>query len=170
MSANYLYQGVVPKIFFCAAVIFAVIFLAQPETYAVFSLDLNFYSIDFGSMNMGDIKDDVPPIGLTATCTTDQGLRWYLRIRSDGPLTHEENPAAFIPDTNFRWYGISTSDPANTSLVTTREDFTMERTIYIGEPGEGADGTDLMMKFEITLPPLLQSGRYNANIVFTMTE
>jgi hypothetical protein len=151
------------------AITFA-IFLYTHDAEAVFSIDLNFYSIDFGNMNMGDIKDDIPSIGLIITCTTDQGNPWYLKIRNDYPLKHISNPASVIPNTNFKWYGVSTSDPTNTSLVTTREDFTYEKTIYSGAAGEGASGTDITIKFELTLPPILQSGIYSTNIVFTFTE
>ena len=156
-----------------AVVVFFAILLFYGKAEAVFSITLNYFSIDFGNMDSGysgSFKDDVPSIGLVATCTTDEGNAWFLNIRNDGPLTHVSNPASVIPNTYFRWYGISTSDPVNTSLVTAREDFTIERRVYSGAVGEGASGTDITMKFELTLPPLLQSGSYDTNIVFTFTE
>ena len=119
---------------------------------------------------MGAIKEDIPSNGLVVTCTTDQGNSWSLKIRDDYPLRHVSDPSSMIPNTNLKWYGLSTSDPSNTSLVTTREDFTIERTIYMGAAGEGASGTNITMKFELTLPPALQSGTYGTNIVFTLTE
>ena len=148
--------------------IFFIMLLCQKEAEAVFSIELNFYSIDFGSMDMGSIKDDVPSIGLIVTCTTDQGLAWDLKIRNDQPLTHVSNPASVIPNTNFKWYGVSTSDPINTTLVMTREDFTFEKTIYTGTAIESP--TDITIRFELILPAILQSGDYTTDVVFTFVE
>lgn len=156
------------------ATIFFIIFfslLLQGKAEAVFTIELNYYSIDFGNMDSGasgSYKDDIPPQGVGVTCATDQGNAWFLKIRNDQPLTHASNPAATIPDTDFKWYGVSTSDPANNSLVTTREDFTVEKTVYSGAAAENQ--TTITMKFELTVPPVIQSGHYESNIVFTFTE
>lgn len=148
------------------AVIFFTILFFQGEA-AAFSIELNYYSIDFGNMNMGGIKDDVPSDGLVITCTTN-GPSWTLKVRDDYPLRHVSNPASIIPDTNFKWYGISTSDATNTSLIMTHEDFTFEKTIYTGLVNELQ--TNITIKFELTLPPILQSGDYSTNVVFTLSE
>jgi len=68
----------------------------------------------------------------------------------------------------LRWYGVSTSNATNTSLVMTREDFTFEKLVYTGAAAEAQ--TDITMKFELTLPALLEYGNYTTNIVFTLTE
>ena len=152
--------------------IFFVILLCQKEAEAVFSIELNSYSIDFGGMDMGSIKDDVPPIGLVVTCTTDQGNAWDLKIRNDQPLTHVSNPASMIPDTNFCWYVESTTGNISNLVysLNERQDFTFEKTIY-NDPGIlGLSTTDITMKFELILPDLLQSGDYNSTVVFTFIE
>lgn len=156
-------------------IIFVIIssFFIQEKAEAVFTIELNLYSINFENMDSGatgSYRDNIPTQGLEVTCTTDQGPAWFLNIRNDQPLTHTSNPASVIPDENFKWYGISTSDPINTSLVTTREDFTIERTIYRGADNEGANGTTITMKFELTVPPIIQSGPYSTDVVFTFTE
>jgi hypothetical protein len=158
------------KIMFSALVIFSAVFLYAHDAAAVFSIDLNFNSVDFGGLNMGDIKDDVPGIGIRVTCRADQGLPWQLKIRAEQPLTHMENPASFIPNTNFFWYGISTSVPGNNSLDRSQEDFTLERTVYTAPAGEGAAGTEITMKFKVIVPRPAQSGIYTTKIVFTFTE
>ena len=147
----------------------AVLLHSQPAA-ATFSINLNFYSVDFGSLNMGDIKDDVPNIGIKVTCATNQGNPWQLRVRAERPLTHMENPASFIPNTNFFWYGISTSVPTNNSLDRNQEDFTVERTVYRAPGTEGTPGTDITMKFKVIVPMPAQSGIYTTKIVFTFTE
>ncbi len=147
-----------------------IIFLFPSDAFATFSITLNFYSIDFGNLNMGDIKDDVPGIGLRVTCTTDQGNPWQLRIRTERPLTHAIDPSSFIPNANLFWYGISTSVPGNSSLVRNQEDFTLERTVYSAPGTEGNPGTDITLKFKVIVPRPVQSGIYNTKIVFTFTE
>ena len=146
------------------------VFLFPHSAFATFSITLNFYDIDFGNLNMGDIKDDVPGIGLTVTCMTDQGNPWQLRIRTERPLTHAVDPSSFIPNTNLFWYGISTSAPMNNSLVKSQEDFTLERTVYTAPGTEGNPGTDITLKFKVIVPRPVQSGIYNTKIVFTFTE
>jgi len=138
---------------------------------AVFTLELNQTAMDFGDMDSGasgSYRDDIPHQGLEVLCTTDQGNPWWLRIRNEQPLTHISNPSATIPNTNLKWYGVSTSDPNNTSLVTLREDFTVEKTVYTAPAVETQ--TTITMKFELTVPPVIQSGAYTSNIVFTLTE
>jgi hypothetical protein len=149
---------------------FSAIFLWTEDAFATFSIALNFYSIEFGNLNMGDIKDDVPGIGIRVTCRTDQGNPWQLRIRTERPLTHMVNPASFIPNTNLFWYGISSSVPGNSSLVTSQQDFTVERTVYTAPGTEGMPGTDITLKFKIVVPRPVQSGMYTTKIVFTFTE
>lgn len=149
------------------------IILCPKDVFAgaeVFSINLNFYSIDFGDLNMGDIKDDVPGIGLKATCMTNQGNPWQLRIRAERPLTNTANPSSFIPNSNFFWYGISTTVPANASLVKSQEDFTVERTVYSAPGSEGMPGTDITLKFKVIVPRPAQSGVYTTKVVFTFTE
>lgn len=159
------------KYVLCAAlIVFSVTFLCPDEAAAVFSVDLNFYSIDFGSLDMGDIKDDVPGIGIMVTCRTDQGNPWQLKIRADRPLTHMENPASFIPNTNFFWYGVSSNVPSNNSLDRNQEDFTLEKTVYTAPAGEGATGTEIILKFKVIVPRPIQSGIYTTKVIFTFTE
>jgi len=152
---------------------FLAVFLCVPAAEAAFGIDLNFYSIDFGDLDMGTVKDDVPSQGLVATCTTDQGNAWYLMIRNEQPLQNVNNPAAVIPDTNFYWYGVApviTDVTGNNSLVTSYQDFTYEKTAYTGQAGEGAAGTQITLKFKVDVPNPAQSGEYHSRVVLTFTE
>lgn len=149
---------------------FLTVFLHPCGAAATFSVTLNFNSMDFGSLNMGDIKDDVPGTGITATCRTNQGNPWQLKIRADQPLTHIGNPASRIPNTNFFWYGVSSNVPDNNSLDKSQEDFTMERTVYTAPAGEGLAGTEITLKFKVIVPKPIQSGIYTTRIICTFTE
>ncbi len=135
------------------------------------SLNLNLYSVDFGNMNMGDIKTEVPAQGLTVTATTSAATAgWTLKIRNEEPFRHQLNPASVIPNTQFRWYAVSTtgSESRFTYPINQREDFTYEKLIYTGVAGE--EETDITLKFELALPPILQSGTYTTRVIFTLTE
>lgn len=146
--------------------IFCIIFILSCDEARALSIQLmNYTSLDFGSMNAGETKFDVPSNGLIVRCSHTSG-KWTLSIRDDYPLGNITNPASTIPNTNFKWYGVSTSDPSNTSLVTTHEDFTTEKQVYRARAGELS--TDITMKFELILPPFLQSGTYKTNVVFTL--
>ena len=158
------------KIIPALLVTFLAVFLYPTKAAATFSVNLNFYTMDFGSLNMGDIKDDVPGIGIKVTCMTDQGNPWELKVRAERPLTHMENPASTIPNTNFFWYGISSNISGNSSLDTNQEDFTVERTVYRAPAGEGATGTEITLKFKVVIPRPAQSGIYTSRVVFTFTE
>ena len=158
------------RIIFLVTVVSLAVFLCAPRAEAAFGIDLNFYSIDFGSLNMGDTKDDVPAIGLTVTCTTDQLNPWSLKIRNESPFTHTLNPSSTIPNTDLYWYGISTSVPGNNSLVTSQQDFTIERTVYSAPGSEGSPGTQIILKFRVDIPTPTQAGSYTTRIVFTFTE
>lgn len=159
------------KIILLVLITFSAVFLYLDDASAAFSISLNFYTVDFGSLNMGDIKDDVPNIGIKVTCVTDQGNPWQLKIRAERPLTHMNNPASIIPNTNFFWYGISSNVPGNNSLDRNQEDFTLERTVYSAPGTEGAlPGTDITLKFKVVIPAPAQSGVYTSRIIFTFTE
>lgn len=139
------------------------------------SIELTNYNIiDFGEMNPGDIKDDVPPDGLVVRCTASSGTSgWTLKIKIDHPLTHVDNPASIIPNTNFKWYVESTSDTDNTSAnINQREEITTyDKTAYTGATSE--EQTNITLKFQLELPPALQWGTYNTSyghIILTLTE
>jgi len=144
------------------------------ETKALGIEFTNYTAIDFGEMSAGDIKDEVPDDGLIIRCTASAGTPgWTLKVKIDHPLTHESNPASLIPNTNFKWYLVSTSDannrPTNLEQRTALEAY--DQTIYTGLAGEVQ--TDIKMKFHLELPTILQWGTYNTNygkIVFTLTE
>lgn len=152
---------------FCAIVFYPL------ETWAL-SIELSDSTIDFGEMNMGDIKDEVPIHGLNVMCTASPGtVGWTLRIKIEHPLTHVDNPASMIPNTNFKWYVVSTNDPNNiyAALYQRTEFMTYDQTVYVGNAGE--EKTTIGMKFQLELPRAIQAGTYNTQygkIVLTLTE
>lgn len=130
--------------------------------------------INFGEMDSGSIESEMPTYGLIVRCTTGPTTGgWTLKIKIENELTHESNLASVIPNTNFRWYGVSTSDLNNTSLnIEYREEFTTyDKLVYTGDAKE--DQTDITLKFELEIPRDIQWGTYDTRfggIVFTLTE
>ncbi|MBU0479262.1 hypothetical protein KKC91_11945 [bacterium] len=154
---------VVIIIFFLIAV-----FFFNAEAKAEFTIQVDRYSIDFGNLDLGEVRSDVPSDGLEITCTSDLGNPWELRISNIQPLVHVYNPTQFIPDTNFRWYSVSTTGGG--VLESEEKDFTQERVIYSAPLGEGTTGTRVVVKFKLIVPQMVQAGRYETRIIITMTE
>ena len=144
------------------------IFLFTVPAFATFDISIDMTHINFGAVNPGEITGDIPPQGLNVTCTSDQGNQWFLRVYTESPLAHIDNPGMDIPDTEFYWYGINTTGQGD--LVTEEEDFTSEKIIYTSTAAEGADGVTISVKFKLECPGYVQSGEYDTSIIFTLTE
>jgi hypothetical protein len=138
---------------------------------------LNYNIIDFGAMDMGQIENNFPSDGFLIKCTASTGTPgWTLTVKLEHPLTHETNTASQIPNTNFEWYLVSTSDLNNqpTNINQLVEFTTYDNTtnpVYTGLAGE--EETDLEIKFRLEIPSALEWGYYDtrfSSIVFTLTE
>ncbi|MFH0772112.1 MAG: hypothetical protein V1933_05780 [Candidatus Omnitrophota bacterium] len=152
---------------FCFCVIFSMVsFFRSAE--AAFGITLDAYSLSFGSFNPGEIKTDVPEGSIIVTCASDQGNAWNLKIKTEYPLVNSLNPASTIPNANLWWYGVSSTGAG--TLITAREDFSSEKTVYSAPAGEGTSGVEIKVKFEISVPKDVQSGQYSSNIIFTIIE
>lgn len=151
--------------FFC--VIFSLLFFSRPAE-ATLGITLDSYALSFGNLNPGEVKSDVPQGSIIVTCSSDQGNAWNLKIRTETPLANSLNPASMIPNANLWWYGVSTTGAG--SLITTKEDFDSEKTVYSAPQGEVAGSVEIKVKFEISVPRDVQSGQYTSNVIFTIIE
>ena len=159
------------------AIVLVMIAFACPNAEALEIAFTNYDVIDFGEMNLGDIKYDIPRDGLIVKCTASTGTPgWTLTVRIDHPLTHESNIASEIPNTNFKWYLVSTSDLNNQPTnIEQRVEFRtyddVQNPVYTGLANE--DETELTLKFQLEIPRDLEWGYYDTHlgrIVFTLTE
>lgn len=141
---------------------------AYGYSFAAFSIETDLREINFGQMSPGEIKGDIPSQGVTVRCISDQGNAWYLRIRLDGQLTHIDSPSSVIPNSNFWWYGSSTTGTG--TLTTAQQNFLSEEIVYQAPVGEGSTGVDINIKFILELPHIIQSGSYGSTIVLTLIE
>jgi hypothetical protein len=143
-------------------------FLPIKSAQAAFDITTDLTHINFGSVNPGETIGDIPVQGLNVTCTSDQGNQWFLRIYTETPFRHDENPGMIISDEDFWWYGVDTTGAG--TLVTTEEDMTSEKTIYTSTATEGANGIGITVKFKLRVPKDIQSGAYSTRMIFTLTE
>jgi hypothetical protein len=142
--------------------------LISTDAQAVFSVDTDLTSINFGTMKPNEVMGDIPAQGVTIRCTTDRGNAWTIRTHLEQPLTNSLNPSSIIPNENFRWYGISTTGSG--TLVRTEQDYLVEKVIYSAPAGEGAGGVDVNVKFRISIPAGTESGTYTTRVILTMIE
>jgi len=148
--------------------IFAFLFFLPVTAEAIFNIETDQQTLDFGLMAPNEVRDNVPSKGVMVKCTSDQGIPWRLRIRLESPLAHVNNPSETIASDHFWWYGANTTGIG--TLVTNENDFTVERIVYSAPAGEGANGIDVELRFKLALPPRTQSGDYLTKIIFTLIE
>lgn len=140
---------------------------SAPQALAL-SLVVDRTEVDFGTLQLGEVRSDVPPEGLRLTCKTDGLGAWQLLLSQLEPMSNELNPTQVIPETNLRWYGVSTTGSG--TLVREETDVTQERVIYTGTAAEGSGGIEVVVKFLLIAPQWTQMGRYRTRLLFTLTE
>lgn len=138
------------------------------STAGALNLVIDRSEFDFGVLHLGEVRRDIPPEGLRLVCTTDGLNAWQLLVTQLEPMAHEHNPTQVIPETNLRWYGVSTSGSG--TLAREESDFSQERAVYTGLSTEGTGGVDIVMKFALLAPRWTQMGRYRTRLLFTLTE
>ena len=144
------------------------LFIFSIDASATFTIETDLIEIYFGSMSPGEIREGIPTQGITVRCTTDQGNPWFLRIRTENPFGNMNNLSAIIPNENFWCYADSTTGSG--ILVTTEQDFSVERIVYTASAGEGAQGVGVVLKFKLAVPTNTQSGDYSTRVILTMIE
>jgi len=155
------------KIYLLLSLVF--IFVFQTFAYATLQVTVDPASINLGSFNLNDDTRDLPrDRTIRVICTTDQGNPWELKINLESLLANLDNPSAVIPETNFWWYGFRTNGTG--SLVTTDQDFSLERVVYTSSPLEGNGEVIVEVKFRIKIPNSTQSGNYGTRVLFTIVE
>lgn len=135
---------------------------------AALNLVIDRSDFNFGLLQLGEVRRDVPPEGLRLVCTTDGLGSWQLLVTQLEPMAHEQNPMQVIPETNFRWYGVSTTGSG--TLTREESDVSQERAVYTGTSAEGPGGVEIVMKFALVAPRWTQMGRYRTRLLFTLTE
>ena len=136
--------------------------------WAVFSIDIDTPNIDFGVMNIGDQRSDVPARGVVVTCASNQGNLWKLNVYAQQPFTHENNSLSIIPNSDFYWFGVNTNGSGILKKIA--EDFTFEKTVYEAGSGEGSPPVSIEVRFRLDVRDFIQSGGYQTRVIFTMFE
>ncbi len=136
---------------------------------SVFELSIDQGFIDFGRMNPGDMKWNMPPAGITVQSKSNSGKPWYLKVSNDSPFSSGSNT---IPNSNFSWSGWTDGsgkwygDGTNQVSVTP----TLVYSSGAGEENNLPNGTVNHMKFKLKVPNNQVPGNYTTIVKFTMTE
>jgi len=143
---------------------------------AIFSLELTGAdtSVDFGSNDPGTPNPpfDKPNGIFEATCKSNNGNIWYLKISNTQPFTLATDASVTISNNNFKWYGVYT-DGTGTLVKTSQSMSASAATVYTASATEKVNtpnGTKIQLKFGLVIPTNVQAGTYNSTIVLTITE
>jgi|GEM_PF-1475409 len=156
---------------------------------SVFSLNLDPYSVDFGSVRYGEWKEVPSGAGYAnrAVCKSNTGNPWQVMIRADGPLSSSHDS---IPLSNLRWmstYAGNAASPYQDLSSGLRHkpaegyiDFaTSDELVYssgtsstLNDNSNLPEGTEIQFKYSLQVPsdPAPLGGSYTTVIRYTMTE
>ncbi len=136
---------------------------------SVFELSIDQGFIDFGRMNPGETKWNMPPAGIMVQAKTNGGKPWHLKISNDSPFSSGSN---VISNSNFSWYGWTSGSG---KWYGTGENTVSITPALVYSSGSGEDnnlpeGTVNHMKFRLKVPANQAPGNYTTVVKFTMTE
>lgn len=136
---------------------------------SVFELSIDQGLIDFGKMNPGETKHNIPASGILVSSKTNNGNPWFLKISHTSPFASANN---LIPDSNFKWTGWS--DGAGKWFGTVNNNIRITPSIAYtsgaGEENNLPNGTTNHFKFKLAVPSNQAPGIYTTTVKFTMTE
>lgn len=136
---------------------------------SVFELSIDQGLIDFGKMNPGETKHNMPSSGILVLSKTNNGNPWFLKIDSSSPFASGNN---LIQAANFKWSGWT--DGAGTwfgmgsNII--RSTPTIAYASAAGEENNLPNGTTNHFKFNLAVPSSQAPGIYTTTVKFTMTE
>ena len=156
---------------------------------SVFSLNLDAYSVDFGSVRYGEWKEVPSGAGYAnrAVCKSNTGNPWQMMIRADGPLSSSNDS---IPLSNLKWmssYVGNAASPYQDLSSGLRhkpaegyiEFATSDELVYtsgtsptLNDNSNLPEGTEIQFKYSLQVPsdPAPLGGSYTTVIRYTMTE
>ncbi|MFA5097967.1 MAG: hypothetical protein WC490_04995 [Candidatus Margulisiibacteriota bacterium] len=156
---------------------------------SVFSLNLDPYSVDFGSVRYGEWKEVPSGAGYAnrAVCKSNTGNPWQVMIRADGPLSSSDDS---IPLSNLRWMSTYAGNAASPyqdmssglrhkpaegyiELATSDElVYTSGTNPLLNDNSNLPEGTEIQFKYSLQVPsdPAPLGGAYTTVIRYTMTE
>jgi hypothetical protein len=139
---------------------------------ALFEVEVDAYSIDFGFMNISESKE-LQDKGLyhnEVSCKSDNARAWYLKIQSMGPLKSGDD---YIPYENFSWKAV---EALNGDGVIYNKDaynsfYDIPALVYSsGVNDSKGSEVSLRFKYNLFIPKNQIAGNYRTIIRYTMTE
>ena len=153
-------------------IFFIGLILVSTDAYALFELNVDNFTIDFGFMNIGQTKElmERGSYQNEITCRSDNGNIWHLKIHLLDPLKSGTN---YIPLSDFEWKvtsvingdGVAYNQGAFNSFLD------IPSLTYTSGPGDGT-GRDVRIRFDyrLTVPKNQPSGNYRTILRYTVTE
>ena len=153
-------------------ILFTGFIFINKAAYALFEVEVDAYSIDFGFMNISESKE-LNEKGLyhnQITCKSDNARAWYLKVQSMGPLKSGED---YIPYENFSWTAV---EALNGDGVIYNKDgynpfYDIPALVYSsGANDSKGSEVKLNFKYSLSIPKNQIAGNYRTIIRYTMTE
>ncbi len=150
----------------------SIISIISSPAYAIFELRADNNVIDFGFMNIAEVKE-VRGKGTyhnEITCRSDSGNTWYLKIHLIGPL---KSGSDSIPFNNFAWRVISVINGNgiiyNEDVFRSFSDF--PELVYTSGPNDSkGDEVKIRFDYRLSIPRNQPPGNYRTIVRYTMTE
>lgn len=148
------------------------IFTADTTAYALFEAGVDSYNIDFGFMNIGEVRElqEKGSYHNEINCRSDTGQAWYLKIQAVEPLTSGDDR---IPYEDFKWAVIEVID--GDGVIYNKDMYNVFSDtpflVYTSGPSDytGAE-VKVRFKYSLSIPRNQAAGNYRAVIRYTMTE
>ncbi len=147
-------------------------FMFSSYAYALFELRADNNIIDFGFMNINEVKEirEKGTYHNEITCRSDTGNTWYLKIHLIEPL---KSGGYYIPFDNFKWRVVSV---INGSGIVYNEDVfrsfsDIPDLVYTSGPSDNS-GSEINVRFDyqLSIPRNQPPGNYRTIVRYTMTE
>ena len=153
-------------------ILFIGFILINKIAYALFEVEVDAYSIDFGFMNISESKE-LNEKGLyhnQVTCKSDNARAWYLKIQSIGPLKSGDD---YIPYENFNWMAVEALN--GDGVIYNKNGYNpfyeIPALVYSSGVNDSKGGeVSLRFKYSLFIPKNQIAGNYRTIIRYTMTE
>lgn len=142
------------------------------NAHATFEMTIDRPFVDFDFMEIGEFKEVMAQGSYhnEATCISDNGNTWYLKLHLLNPLESQDNE---IPAWNFKWKVVEVINGAGyaTNMNSFNNFSTTDLVAYTSASGDN-DGTEVKIRFTygLQIPEAQVTGNYQCVIRYTLTE
>lgn len=140
-------------------------------SYASIEISTDHRPLTFSVMQLGEEKElaQVGAYHNQVTCSSTNGITWYLKISVLQPLTSGQDS---IPLENFKWQLVWTNGTGSIASHYQFKPFSLfPDIVYMSGPNEAAGNTiNFQFKYYLKIPDAQINGVYSTTIRYTLTE